>query len=201
MKNETNIFSSSDQFITQKEKEKKLQQKAMALWFTGYSGAGKTIIAIELEKILFQHGYFVQILDGDYLRAGVNNNLGFSMEDRQENIRRAAEISKLFLQSGIITINSFISPTPELRALAKQIIGENNFKEIFINTPLEVCVSRDVKGLYKKAKEGGITDFTGIQQSYTPPINPDLEILTESKSALQCALEIYNFILPKIKSS
>ena len=154
-----NIFPVFDSILGREAKETLLKQKAVVIWFTGLSGSGKTTIAIGLEKALNSKGVLTQILDGDNIRAGINNNLGFSNEDRKENIRRIAEVSKLFLNCGIVTINCFVSPTHEIRQQAKEIIGENEFLEIFINTPIEICEQRDVKGLYKKARAGEIKDL------------------------------------------
>jgi adenylylsulfate kinase len=165
---------------------------------TGLSGSGKTTIAKVLEKKLHQQKFLTQILDGDNIRAGINNNLGFSPEDRTENIRRIAEVSKLFNHCGVITINCFVSPTIEIRNAAKAIIGEGSFIEVFINTPIEVCEARDVKGLYAKARKGEIKDFTGINAPFEAPNSPELNILTEGKSPEENAEEIINFLIPKI---
>ena len=173
-------------------------QKAKVLWFTGLSGSGKTTLAIALEKKLEEKGFFTQVLDGDNVRTGINNNLGFSSEDRTENIRRIAEVSKLFLNCGIITINSFVSPSILMRKMAKGIIGSADFVEIFINTPLEICEKRDVKGLYEKARKGEIKDFTGIQDGYEAPKKADIEILTENKSIETCLEEILKHVEPLI---
>ncbi|MEI7983307.1 MAG: adenylyl-sulfate kinase, partial [Bacteroidota bacterium] len=149
-----NIFPVYHEILAREEKEDLLKQKASVIWLTGLSGAGKTTLAKYLEEELFSRGYLTQILDGDNIRTGINRNLGFSSEDRYENIRRIAEISKLFLQCGIITINCFISPTEELRDMARRIIGESDFIEIYVNAPLNICEGRDVKGLYSKARRG-----------------------------------------------
>lgn len=162
------------------------------------SGSGKSTIAQQLEKELLIKGFLAKVLDGDNIRSGINNNLGFSMEDRDENIRRIAEIAKLFVETGIITICSFISPTIEIRAFAKEIIGENNFLEIYINTPLEVCENRDIKGLYKKARAGTLKNFTGIDSLYEPPKNPDLEINTVDKKINESTNLLLDFISNKI---
>ncbi len=176
------------------EKEIFLNQKAVVLWMTGLSGAGKTTLAENLEKELFARGYLAQILDGDNLRSGLNINLGFSESDREENIRRIAEVSKLFLDCGIICINSFISPTNKIRQMAREIIGSENFIEIFLNASLEVCETRDVKGLYKDARAGKIKSFTGIDSPYEIPENPDIEInsgeLSEEESTAKCLAAI-----------
>lgn len=194
------IYPVFDKIMAREEKENYLKQKSKVLWLTGLSGAGKTTIGRELERILFENGFIAQILDGDNIRAGLNSNLKFSPEDRLENIRRIAEVSKLFLNCGVITINSFISPREEMRTLAKEIIGEENFFEVYINTPLEVCEQRDVKGLYKKAREGEIKDFTGVSAPYEEPVKPNLSVETVGLTPRESAMKIYNEILPLIKN-
>jgi len=193
-----NIHPIFDRILSRNDKQQFLNQNAKAIWFTGLSGSGKSTIAEALEKALFDKGYFIQLLDGDNTRTGINKNLGFSIEDRHENIRRIAEITKLFLDSGIICINSFVSPTIEIRNMAKEIIGEDDFLEVFVNTPLEVCESRDVKGLYKKARSGEIKGFTGIDSPFEAPISPDLELLTENQSVSESLSKVFKFALPKI---
>lgn len=180
------------------ERESRLQQRSKVLWLTGLSGSGKSTIAKALERRLFQDGFFPQVLDGDNIRSGINNNLGFSAEDRSENIRRIAEVAKLYLESGIICINSFISPTREMRDQARQIIGAHDFLEIYINAPLEVCESRDVKGLYAKARRGEIKGFTGIDAPYEAPDQPALEIRTDELSLLESVDRILDYLNPII---
>ena len=200
MKNEgRNIFSVFDEMIDRSEKEKLLNQHSKVFWMTGLSGSGKTSIAKVLERMLHEKNYLTQLLDGDNIRTGINNNLGFSEEDRVENIRRIAEISKLFLNCGVITINCFISPTEAIRKAAKTIIGEENFIEIFIDTPLEICEERDTKGLYKKARRGEISNFTGISAPFEAPINPKIHIKTEGKSPQESALEVLEQMIPIIE--
>lgn len=198
MKN--NIHPIFDRLLKREDRENRLGQKSVALWLTGLSGSGKSTIAQHLERKLHNEGFFAQVLDGDNIRSGINNNLGFSVEDRQENIRRIAEVAKLYLNSGIITINSFISPTIQIRELAKTIIGADDFIEIYINAPLEVCEQRDVKGLYKKARKGEIKGFTGIDSPYEAPINPALEIRTDELSIEKAAEKIFTHIHPKISN-
>ncbi len=193
-----NIFSVFDKILSKKDKEKKLNQKAITIWMTGYSGSGKTSIGIGLEKKLHELGYLCQVLDGDNIRSGINGDLGFSNEDRVENIRRIAEVSKLFVNCGVITINCFVSPTIEIRNQAKRILGDS-FVEVFINTPIELCEKRDVKGLYKKARNGEIKDFTGISAPFEAPISPDIEIKTESQLLEESVEELFAKILPIIK--
>lgn len=171
----TTIFP-TNKILQRADKEQLLDQRGIAIWFTGLSGSGKTTIAIALEKELHINGLLTQMLDGDNMRAGINNNLGFSTEDRTENIRRIAEVTKLFVNSGIITICCFVSPTEEIRNTARTIIGAADFMEVFVNTPLEICEKRDVKGLYAKARKGEIEDFTGITAPYENPLNPAIEI-------------------------
>ena len=199
MKNEgRNIYSTFDEILPRSEKEKSLNQKAKVLWMTGLSGSGKTTIAKALEKELHAKGFLTQLLDGDNIRTGINNNLGFSDSDRTENIRRIAEVSKLFLNCGVITINCFVSPTEEIRQLAKKIIGAENFIEVFINTPIEVCEARDVKGLYQKARAGEIKDFTGISAPFEDPKEAQIVVKTANKTVEDSAEEIINYLIPLI---
>ena len=193
-----NIHPIFDRLLTRAEREKRLKQHSKVLWLTGLSGSGKSTIAQNLERKLFENGFFAQVLDGDNIRSGINNNLGFSLEDRKENIRRIAEVAKLYIQSGIISVNSFISPTIAIRQLAKSIIGEEDFLEIYINAPLEVCEQRDVKGLYQKARRGEIKGFTGIDAPYEAPINPALEIRTDQMSIMEAVDKIFAFVEPVI---
>jgi len=193
-----NIHPIFDKLLTRADKEQYLNQSAKVLWFTGLSGSGKSTIAQGLEKMLFAKGFFNQVLDGDNTRTGINKNLGFSMEDRKENIRRISEISKLFLEAGVICLNSFVSPTISIRQDAKDIIGKENFIEIYVNTPLHICEQRDVKGLYAKARAGEIKGFTGIDSPFEAPQSPDLELLTEKQSIEESIRKVFNFVLPKI---
>ena len=194
-----NIYPVFDRILGRNDKEGLLNQKALVIWMTGLSGSGKTTVAIALERMLKDEGFLTQVLDGDNIRSGINNNLGFSEEDRTENIRRISEVSKLFVNCGIITINCFVSPTEEIREIAKNLIGDKDMIEVFINTPLEICEQRDVKGLYKKARAGEIKDFTGIDAPFEAPTNPDLEVLTENQKVEESAKEVFEFILPKIR--
>ena len=194
-----NIHPVFNKILQRPEKEKLLNQKAKIIWMTGLSGAGKTTIGTGIERELNKRGHLTQVLDGDNIRSGINNNLGFSAEDRFENIRRIAEVSKLFLNCGIICINSFISPTKEIRAMAKGIIGEDDFIEVYVNAPLEVCEQRDVKGLYRKARDGKIKDFTGIDAPFEVPENPAVEIRTDQLSIEESVQKCLEVILPKIE--
>lgn len=180
------------------EKENFLNQSAKIIWLTGFSGSGKSTIAKGLENYLFNRGYFVQVLDGDNIRMGVSNNLGFSQEDRQENIRRISEVAKLFLDAGIITICSFVSPTKAIRQIPKGIVGADDFIEVFVNAPLEICEKRDVKGLYKKARSGEIKNFTGISSPFEAPEQPDFVANTANQSPQETVEAVAKFILPKI---
>ncbi len=164
--------------VKKENRESIKRQKGCALWFTGLSGSGKSTIANEVEYSLNRRGFHTYLLDGDNLRHGLNKDLGFSFEDRVENIRRVAEVAKLFVDAGIIVSVAFISPFLKEREKAKGIIGEENFVEIFVDTPLEECMKRDPKGLYKKALSGEISEFTGIDSPYEPPENPDIHINT-----------------------
>lgn len=171
-----------DRILQKEHKEKLLNQRAVVFWMTGLSGSGKSTLARGLENALHEKGFLTKLLDGDNLRTGINKNLGFSEEDRIENIRRAAEVSKLFMNCGVITICSLISPTYQIRDMAKEIIGADNFYEVFINCPFEVCADRDVKGLYKKALNGEIKNFTGLDAPFDEPKNPAIEIRTNEHS-------------------
>ena len=180
----SNIYPIFDQMLSREDKETLLGQKGVMLWFTGLSGSGKSTVAVALERELHRRGRLCRILDGDNIRTGINANLGFSEADRKENIRRIAEVSKLFVDTGIITIAAFISPTEEMRQMAAEIIGRNAFKEIYISTPLEECERRDVKGLYAKARLGEIKNFTGISAPFEAPVAPALSLDT-SRLTLQ----------------
>lgn len=187
-----------DQLLQRSEREERLQQRSKVLWLTGLSGSGKSTVAKYLERVLFAEGFFPQVLDGDNIRFGINNNLSFSADDRLENIRRIAEISKLYLHSGVICINSFISPSREMRDLARQIVGSEDFIEIYINAPIEVCEARDVKGLYQKARAGLIKGFTGIDDPYEAPENPELEIRTDQMTVEESARRIVDYLRPLV---
>ena len=189
-----NIFPHFDQMISREFRENRLGQRSKVIWLTGLSGSGKSTIGLALEKRLFQENFVAQLLDGDNIRSGINKNLGFSEEDRRENIRRIAEIAKLYLSSGIITINSFISPTAETRNMAKEIVGDGDFLEIYINAPMATCESRDVKGLYKKARAGEIQGFTGVNQAYEEPENPALELRTDLLSVDEAVDILFTFL-------
>jgi len=195
MKN-NNIHPVFDKILNRPDKEKLLKQHSRVIWLTGLSGSGKTTVGRHIEMELNRRGYLTQVLDGDNIRTGINNNLGFTGDDRYENIRRIAEVSKLFMNCGIICINSFISPTRKIRQMAKEIIGNENFIEVYINAPLEVCESRDVKGLYQKAREGKIKNFTGIDAPFEAPVNPDIELKTAELAVEESTKKALDYILP-----
>lgn len=198
MENPNNIYPIFNRMLTRADKEELLKQHSVMIWFTGLSGSGKSTIAIALERELQKRGLLCRILDGDNIRSGINNNLGFSEEDRIENIRRIAEIGKLFVDTGIITIAAFISPNNDLREMAANIIGKDNFLEIFISTPLEECERRDVKGLYAKARRGEIKNFTGISAPFEAPENPALSLDTSVLSVEESVNRLLELILPKV---
>lgn len=193
-----NIFPIFESILSLEDKQKLLNQRSLVVWIVGLSGSGKSTLARGLENELHQRGYLTQILDGDNLRSGINNNLSFTANDRIENIRRAAEVSKLFANCGVITICSLISPTEDIRQMARSIVGEKYF-EVFVDCPIEVCESRDVKGLYKKARNGEIKNFTGIDAPFERPKSPDLEIKTDVNSIEYCHNQLVEKIINKIK--
>jgi adenylylsulfate kinase len=192
------IYPVFDKILGRADKEKLLGQKAVVIWLTGLSGSGKTTIARALERELHNKGFICQVLDGDNIRSGINNNLGFTNDDRNENIRRIAEVSKLFLNCGIININSFISPTEDIRQTAIDIIGTNDFVEVYVNAPVSVCEKRDVKGLYKKARAGLIRNFTGVDTAFEAPQNPDIELHSDKMSVKESVSLIMEHVLPRI---
>ena len=197
----TNIHPVFDRILGRDDKEKFLKQKARVIWMTGLSGSGKTTIAIAVERELNRRGFLTQILDGDNIRSGINRNLGFSSLDREENIRRIAEVSKLFVNCGIITLNCFVSPTNSIRNTAREIIGEDDFLEVFVNTPFEVCEQRDVKGLYQKARRGEIKNFTGLDAPFEQPQHPFIEVQTADMTIEQSAQQVVEAIIPLIGAS
>lgn len=184
--------------LGRKEKEELLGQRSVMIWFTGLSGSGKSTVAIALERELHRRGLLCRILDGDNIRSGINNNLGFSEADRIENIRRIAEVGKLFIDTGIITIAAFISPNNDIREMASAIIGKDDFLEIFVNTPLEVCEERDVKGLYAKARRGEIKNFTGISAPFEAPEHPALTLDTSKLTLEESVNRLLGLILPRV---
>jgi len=194
-----NIFPVFEHLTPREEKEALLKQRALAVWMYGLSGSGKTTVAIEVERQLFRKGYICQLLDADNVRTTINKDLGFSLRDREENIRRIAELNKLFIHNGMIILDCFISPTRAIREMAKDIIGKEDFVEVFFNTPINVCIQRDPKGLYKKANAGNLVEFTGVSSPFEMPEKPELEIRTDIFSVEESANKILDYILPKIK--
>ncbi len=196
----TNIHTTFEKLLDKQDKEKLLGQRGIVVWLTGLSGSGKTTVAAGAERKLFEAGKLTQVLDGDNIRSGINNNLNFSEDDRKENIRRIAEVAKLFKDCGVITICCFVSPTNEMRGLAKKIIGEKDFISVFISTSLEECERRDVKGLYAKARKGEIKDFTGVNAPFERPADIDLEIDTGKLSLEDSINKLYEFISNKTRN-
>ena len=196
---DNNIYPIFDRMLSREDKEELLGQHSVMIWFTGLSGSGKSTIAIALERELHKRGLLCRILDGDNIRSGSNNNLGFSPEDRVENIRRIAEVGKLFVDTGVITIAAFISPNNELREMASAIIGKADFLEVYVSTPLAECERRDVKGLYAKARKGEIKEFTGVSAPFEAPERPDLSLDTSVLSVEQSVSRLLELIIPKVE--
>ena len=196
-----NLFPIFDDILQREHKEILLQQNAKVIWMTGLSGSGKTTVAKGVERHLHSQGILNQILDGDNIRVGISSNLTFSLEDRTENIRRISEISKLFINCGVVTLNCFVSPTIEIRNIAKEIIGAENFIEVYINASIDTCEERDVKGLYQKARKGEIKNFTGISAPFEAPKSPEIEINTAQLSIDESVQKVLDYILPIIKTS
>ncbi len=193
-----NIHTEHHRFLNRHDKETLLKQKGLAIWMCGLSGSGKSTIANAAERVLHQQGRFTIILDGDNLRAGLNTNLGFSDEDRLENIRRIAELTKILVENGIIVFISAITPKGELRDLARGILGEEKLFEVYVKASFEACERRDVKGLYAKAARGEIANFTGQTSSFEPPQTPNLTLDTESLTIEDSAIELIEAILPRV---
>ena len=193
-----NIYPIFEKMLQRKDREALLKQKGIMIWFTGLSGSGKSTLAIALEGELYKQGILCRILDGDNIRSGINNNLGFSEADRPENIRRIAEVSKLFVDCGIVTIAAFISPTHAIRRMASEIIGEDDFLEVYVSTPIEECERRDVKGLYAKARRGEIKEFTGISSPFEAPEHPFISIDTSRQSLADSVKVLLEAVSPKI---
>jgi len=184
--------------ITTEERHRLLQQRSKVIWFTGLSGAGKTTLATQLEFQLYVRKFKTYLLDGDNVRGGLNADLDFSDHSRKENIRRIGEVSKLFLDSGLVILSAFISPFEEDRKQVRTIVGSDNFIEVFVDCPLEVCEQRDVKGLYKKARMGEVKSFTGITSLYERPLNPDITIRTDLQSVNESVSSLLEFIAFRI---
>ncbi len=194
-----NIHPIFDSILTRAEKEKQLHQNGLVVWLTGLSGSGKSTLANGLERQLYDEGVLTKLLDGDNLRTGLNAGLGFSDEDRNENIRRVAETAKLFVNAGVVTICSFVSPTIEIRRLAQSIIGKEDFYEVYVEASFEACAKRDVKGLYGKALKGEIKNFTGLDAPFEPSQSPFIRINTENDSEHESLQILFNAVLPVVK--
>ena len=199
MEKTNHIYPIFDRMMTRTDKEELLGQRGVMIWFTGLSGSGKSTIAMALERELHRQGFLCRILDGDNIRSGINNNLGFSEADRVENIRRIAEVGKLFVDTGIVTLAAFISPSHAIRQMAANIIGEKDFVEVYVSTPIEACEERDVKGLYAKARRGEIKDFTGVSAPFEVPEHPALSLDTSVLSVEESVAKLMEMILPKIR--
>jgi adenylylsulfate kinase len=180
--------------VTQKDRLKRLNQRPCIIWFTGLSASGKSTIANAVEQQLFQRGHLTYLLDGDNLRHGLSQDLGFSESDRIENIRRIGEVSKLFLDAGIIVLSAFISPFKEDRQIARNLVNNGDFIEVFVDTPLKICEQRDPKGLYEKARSGNITNFTGIDSPYEIPDSPEVRVCGYGQSFHDSSLTIIQFL-------
>jgi adenylyl-sulfate kinase len=180
------------------QREALLQQRPVVLWFTGLSGSGKSTLAVQLEAHLHRQGFKTYLLDGDNIRNGLNKDLSFTDEGRVENIRRIGEVSRLFVDAGIIVLSAFISPFAADREQVRTIVGAENFVEVFVDAPLEVCEQRDVKGLYKKARAGEVKNFTGIDSPYEPPLQPDVHIPTHLQNVEESMEILLSFIRSRI---
>lgn len=194
----TNIYPIFDRMLSRAEKEELLNQRGILIWFEGLSGSGKSTLAIAIERELHQRGMLCRILDGDNIRSGINSNLSFSAEDRKENLRRIAEIGKLFVDTGVITLAAFITPEEEMRQMVRNIVGNDDFVEVYVSTSLEKCEQRDIKGLYKKARAGEIQHFTGISAPFDVPSSADLVINTGEKSLKESVDEVLDFVLARV---
>lgn len=194
-----NIYPIYDRMMTRQDKESLLGQRGIMIWFTGLSGSGKSTVAMGVERELHAQGILCRILDGDNVRAGINNNLGFSAEDRIENIRRIAEIGKLFVQTGVATLACFVSPTNDIRQMARKIVGEEDFLEVYISTPIEECERRDVKGLYARARKGEVKNFTGISAPFEAPVSPDIAIDTSKIPLEESVRTLTELIIKRVK--
>jgi adenylylsulfate kinase len=185
--------------VTNQQRASQLTQRPSVIWFTGLSGSGKSTLAVQLEAALFDQGFKTYLLDGDNLRTGLCKDLGFSDGDRVENIRRIGEVSRLMLDAGLVVLSAFISPFASDREQVRNIVGATNFIEVFVDTPLEICEQRDVKGLYKKARAGEIQNFTGITSPYERPVNPDVTIQTQLLTVSEAIDKLLTSVIPRIR--
>lgn len=193
-----NIYPIFDRMQLRVDKQRQLRQRSVVLWFTGLSGSGKSTLALALQRQLEADGYLCHVVDGDNMRAGINSDLGFSDAERRENVRRIAEVCRMFIDAGFITIATSLSPNEELRTMARNIIGSDDFVEIYLSTSIEECERRDVKGLYRKARCGMVANFTGVDAVYEPPCAPHLSIDTEEQSVSDCVDQIVQYVSPRI---
>jgi adenylylsulfate kinase len=194
----TNFLYPIQTKVSPEQRQVLLNQKAKLIWFTGLSGSGKSTLAVQLEAQLYSSGFKTYLLDGDNIRTGLNRDLTFTDEGRVENIRRIGEVAKLFLDAGIVVLSAFISPFHADRDQVRKIVGPENFIEVFVNAPIEVCEQRDVKGLYKKARAGEVTNFTGIDSPYEIPTNPDVVIHTHQNSIEESLNRLLQVVTPRI---
>lgn len=192
------IYPIAGRVTSRQAKEQQLKQRGIVVWFTGLSGSGKSTLALAVERELSAEGYLCHIIDGDNVRSALNSDLNFSDAARKENIRRVAEVCRMFLDAGIISLATFITPREELRHLARHIIGSDDFVEIYLSTPLEECERRDVKGLYRRARCGSVVNFTGVDSPFEPPLSPQLTIDTDGRSVEECADEVLQYLRPRI---
>ncbi|MBQ8051054.1 MAG: adenylyl-sulfate kinase [Bacteroidaceae bacterium] len=192
-----NIFPVYDRMMTRSDRERLLHQRGMMVWFTGLSGSGKTTVALGVERELHQRGILCRILDGDNVRDGINRGLGFSAEDRRENIRRIAEVGRLMVDTGVVVLACFVSPTEDLRQMAREIIGADDFFEVYVSTPIEECERRDVKGLYRRARQGEVKNFTGISAPFEAPAHPALSIDTSALPLKESVGKVLELITAK----
>lgn len=195
------IYPVFDKMLPREAKEELLGQRGCVIWMYGLSGSGKSTLANLLERRLHEQGCFVKVLDGDNVRSGLNNNLGFSDEDRLENIRRVSEVSKLFADAGVIVVNSFITPKNDLRRMARKIVGDDDLLEVYVKASFETCAQRDPKGLYAKVKAGEVKHFTGKDSSFEEPERPDLVIDTEAFSEEECLSQLLEAAREKLARS
>lgn len=194
-----NLHPISDRLLKRSDRESLLGQRAKVIWMCGLSGSGKSTLATALEKKLFAQKRLVYVLDGDNIRTGLNSGLSFSDEDRKENIRRIAEVSKLFVDAGVISVNSFITPNADLRKMARETIGKENLIEVYVKASFEACMKRDVKGLYAKAEKGLVPQFTGKDSGFEEPTDSDLVIDTEAQSVEESLESLFQFVSPLIE--
>ncbi|MDN3652668.1 adenylyl-sulfate kinase [Thalassotalea ponticola] len=193
MKTENTVWH--EQHVSKQQRSAQKKQKPCVLWYTGLSGSGKSTIANAVDELLYRMGQHTYVLDGDNVRHGLNGDLGFSDEDRIENIRRIGQVAKLFVDSGLIVTTAFISPFRADRAMARELLDDGEFIEVFIDTPIEVCEQRDPKGLYKKARAGEIKEFTGITSEYEPPEQADIHVKTDELTIEQCAQQVVDYLI------